>query len=143
MISDNYIYQAANFLQELFDSLSGNDKVSLQKIFHKYSRKFLLQHELSLQKEILKYMESTPNQRKKKKEWNDPENNGKRLLLIYYSFKYMYKGYFLLKKISNAPEHGGYREVVAMYSMLADEIVREVSIVNIILDEKLELNIGD
>jgi len=121
MISDNYRQQSYLILEEIFNMITDEIKEKMHRIITDPKREKLL---ISLEDKFLKenliekFIKSTPTQRLAVKQWWNKTENKKYLpWLIYFSFKYVQMGHFLLNEISQLPENGGYREVVSIYSV--------------------------
>lgn len=138
MISDNYRQHAYLILEELFYSLTEQDKINLKIMLKtlKEKKKIGKIEEFMIKYEVQPYIKATVSERKKKKKWNE---NNYRLALVFFSFKYLYQGYNLLKFVSNLPENGPYRKVVSDYSISSINITKNNDYLKI-FDDILEID---
>lgn len=121
MISDKYRQMCQLYYEEVLRTLTQEDKVEMSKIVSGLGVAGLREKEKSLRKEVLPFLESTPAQRSKVKKWNGEDA----LLLKYFALNYLLEGYKLLRVVQDLPAGGGYRSLVAIYSVVSAQMKDE------------------
>ncbi len=122
MLKEKYLGAAVILLEELFNSLDSSDKLRLKQLIVNVSNDKLREYENEIKDDILYYMKAKPKYRSEHRLWNDPANQDYRLKLIYFCYKYLQRGYYLMDRILKVPKRNGYREVVTVFSMLTNHI---------------------
>ena len=109
------------YYEEILRTLTPEDEIEVSKIVSKLDASSLREKEKSLRKEVFPYLESTPTQRSKVKKWNGEDA----LLLKFFALKYLLEGYKLLRVVRDLPAGGGYRSLIAIYSVASAQMKDE------------------
>lgn len=121
MLSDKYRQMCQLYYEEILRTLTTENKVEMSKIVSSLGTASLREKEKSLRKEVFLYLESTPAQRSKMKKWNGEDS----LLLKFFALKYLLDGYKLLRVVRDLPAGGGYRSLIAIYSVASAQMKDE------------------
>jgi len=138
MINNNYKENAKLILEELFNSLSADDKKHLKALVKNLlvSGKIKELEDKLLQSEIRDYIKASKEERTQTERWQE---HNYRLIITFFSFKYVYRGYKLINIFNSLPEDGHYGHVIAEYSIAPVAIIFNEDYLKI-FDEELRLD---
>lgn len=119
ILNKRYLGAASFMLQEIFESVTTEDKKRMKEAFSHFTKNKINQFIQENEKELLSFIKAKPEERATNPKWNDPDY---RLKLIYLSFQIVQRGYLLMNRLANTPKYNGTRVTIAYFSMLANDI---------------------
>lgn len=119
MLNKKYLGAASIQIQEMFDSITPEDKKQMKELFDGISPEKYKQYYNEVYKDLFPFIESKATDRLHETKWNEPGYN---LKLKYFSFYTLQRGYLLMTRLSMMPNRNGLRRVVGFFSMMADNI---------------------
>ena len=124
MVKVNIKYRSSfsPLIEELHQSLTPEDRIRLKNLIDKLTRDQLEKIEYEIHNLIFAYIKATPDERTSNPQWNKPDNPDLKLFLVYFSFLYLQRGYWMIEKINLVPEKNGHRDVVAAYASIAGDV---------------------
>ena len=123
MLNKKYLGGASFILDELFNSVTPEDKINMKKLFSDIPTEQYSKYRNQVSEDMFKYIRSTPEQRADNEKWNQGEY---RLKLIYFSFVSVQRGYLLMTRLAAIPKRtsngDAYRRVTAVFSSMMDAV---------------------
>lgn len=123
MINKKYLGGTSLMLDEIFNSVSPEDKQAMRKIFENVTDEQMQKYKDEVSADLFPYIKASPEQRNANDKWNEPTY---RLKLIYFAFLSVQRGYLLMTRLAVIPKKtsngDAYRTVTAVFSSLMNTV---------------------
>jgi len=123
MIKYMYVSNANAILDEIAESLSPAEKQELKKYLSGLSKKQISDLTDKFRNDVFYYIRAKPEQRKSDARWNKPDNKMYKPLTAYFSFIYMQRTCYILKKLRKLPAENGIREMLAAIAVTINDVL--------------------